>query len=301
MVRRRADRPVPRLRLGKLKEEDIPQAMELKDSFGWNQLPEDWRRYLRISPKGCFGAKIGDRLVGTAIVFLFGRIAWMSLVAVRKDFQRRGIGAALMERGLEYSESEGIELVKLDATEEGTSLYRRFGFREEYPVGMARARVEEVRPFGGREAPETGIRRMEAEDLGPVVALDREACGVDRESLIEQLFRDYPGWGLISETDRPSGFVLFRPGSHSFHIGPLAASTEGQARALLDAVTARIAETNREAELRLSMSLQNPRSVRIFSEGGFQCTPRLVRMKRGSGGLHCREQMIYAYSGPEKG
>ena len=31
-----------------LREEDIPRAMELKNALGWNQTPEDWRRFLQL-------------------------------------------------------------------------------------------------------------------------------------------------------------------------------------------------------------------------------------------------------------
>ena len=130
---------------------------------------------------------------------------------------------------------------------------------------------------------------------------------MNREELIHQLLLDYPGGGLISESDGPSGFVLCRPGSHSVQIGPLIASREGEAQALLTSAARLIrneaarSEQDSPARLSLSVNLRNPASLRLFEGMGLCCTPRLTRMHRGEGLLQCEEDLLYAYSGPEKG
>jgi len=293
------------LSVERLQEEDIPETLELKDSHGWNQLPGDLRRFLRLSGEGCFKAVAEGRLVGTCLVFIFDRIGWIALMVVRREFQRRGIGRALMERSLEFCDSKGISLIKLDGTREGYPLYRSVGFQEEFPVGMARAGVDDLRaPAPAKynlEYHGSEIRRVGMGDLEALAALDRRACGINREELIRQLLLDYPGRGLISESDGPSGFVLFRPGSHSVQIGPLIASGEGEARALLARAIGRIRGEERRGGLTLSVSLRNPDSLRLFEAMGFSCTHRLTRMRRGEGLLQCDEDILYAYSGPEKG
>ena len=47
----------PRLTLA-----DIPQAMRLKESAGWNQTALDWQRLLTLAPDGCWGIFDGETL-----------------------------------------------------------------------------------------------------------------------------------------------------------------------------------------------------------------------------------------------
>ena len=69
--------------------EDIPEAMQLKDSAGWNQTTADWVRFLTASPEGCFVAECEGRVVGTSTSIVHeGRFAWIGMVIV--DSQYRG-------------------------------------------------------------------------------------------------------------------------------------------------------------------------------------------------------------------
>jgi hypothetical protein len=40
--------------------------MRLKEGAGWNQAPEDWERFLAMSPTGCFAAERDGLVIGTA-------------------------------------------------------------------------------------------------------------------------------------------------------------------------------------------------------------------------------------------
>ena len=129
------------------------------------------RRFLRLSGGGCFKAVAEGRLVGTCLVFLFDRIGWIAMMAVRREFQRRGIGRALMERSLEFCESRGISFVMLDGTREGYPLYRSLGFHEEYIVGIAKAGMDDLRAPPTGEYHGSEIRRIGMEDLEALTTL----------------------------------------------------------------------------------------------------------------------------------
>ncbi len=81
-----------------LTETDIPQAMELKNFLGWNQTPEDWRRFLSLSPEGSFKALRGQELVGTAIAQTFDKVCWIGMVIVKEGCRHQGVGREMMKR-----------------------------------------------------------------------------------------------------------------------------------------------------------------------------------------------------------
>jgi hypothetical protein len=57
---------------------DVPFAMELKNSVGWNQTAADWLGYLEFEPTGCFVAETGGRAVGTATSIRYEeRFGWI--------------------------------------------------------------------------------------------------------------------------------------------------------------------------------------------------------------------------------
>jgi GNAT superfamily N-acetyltransferase len=86
--------------LGVLTEDDVAGALALGDVLGWNKTADDWTRIIRLSPAGCFAAREGSGLVGTITTTAYGQtLAWIGMMIVHPDRQRRGIGAALMEDG----------------------------------------------------------------------------------------------------------------------------------------------------------------------------------------------------------
>src|ERR1044071_5633272 len=91
-----------------LAEPDVAEAMRLKEAAGWNQTEADWRRILRLGPRGCFAATVGGRLVATTTTTSYGRaLAWVGMVLVEPEFRRRGIATALVRAALDSLEAEG--------------------------------------------------------------------------------------------------------------------------------------------------------------------------------------------------
>src|SRR5918998_6790432 len=99
-----------------LAEPDVAGAMRLKEAAGWNQTEEDWRRLLRLEPRGCLAGVMGGRLVATTTTTSYDRaLAWVGMVLVDPAFRRRGIATALVRAALDRLGAEGVEAVKLDA------------------------------------------------------------------------------------------------------------------------------------------------------------------------------------------
>jgi predicted N-acetyltransferase YhbS len=286
-----------------LTEADIPRAMELKNALGWNQTPEDWRRFLRLSPEGSYKAVRAGELVATGIAYIFDRVCWIGMVIVKEGCRHQGVGRLIMTRCMQYSAERQCSLIVLDATRDGVSLYGRLGFRPEFLVGTARGGIS-GRSSAQLKAPANlEIRRIEAKDLDEIVSLEASASGAVREALLVHLVREYPGRGFVchGEGEQLAGFVLHRPGFHSHQVGPMIAVNDEVAEGLLGAALSDLLSTDKEVPVILTVPMNNPGIQQLISSCGLSVVPRLTRMTRGRKRLHAREDMVYALCGPEKG
>ncbi len=242
---------------------DIPSAMRLKEAAGWNQTEQDWANVLALEPQGCWVEEQGGEVVASTTAICYGQdLAWIGMVLVRPDHRSRGLARALMEHCLEWLTTRRIRQVKLDATDMGRPLYEKLGFRAERPI----ERWIAPRPVAQGHRVVCGGPAA----FSPIASLDRETFGADRRRLIEQLLRAFPGQGIAD----PEGFILGRPGSNSYFLGPCAATTPEIARGLLVAMLDRTAAPSFFWDL----FPDNPAAVALAQELGFKRRRELVRM-----------------------
>ena len=118
------DRPEPVT----LSQAHIPQAMELSQEAGWNQLPADWRLFMTQGQ--VFGVFIGPVLAATAAIIPYGRDhAWIGMVLTRRNRRGQGLGTALLNTCIAELETLGRTAL-LDATPAGEPIYRKLGFED---------------------------------------------------------------------------------------------------------------------------------------------------------------------------
>ena len=285
-----------------LTETDIPQAMELKDSLGWNQTPEDWQRFLSLSPEGSFKALRGQELVGTAIAYVFDKVCWIGMIIVKEGCRHQGVGREMMKRCLEHCAQTGCNLIVLDATRDGVSLYERLGFRPELLVGTVRGTISK-KAMSADTHRGLNVRRIEVKDLDQIVSLEACALGAVREALLYQLVKQNPGRGFVCDNSEGNleGFVLHRPGFHSHQVGPMIARSDEAAELLVQAAFADLEPSGTKVSVMLNVPMNQAGMQKIIRTWGLRVEPRLTRMFRGRKRLHAREDMVYALSGPEKG
>src|SRR6266699_3502077 len=172
--------------LRQMTEGDVPAADELRRLAGWNQTLEDWRRLLRLEPRGCFVAVQEGEVVGTVTTTTYGRaLAWIGMMLVHAEHQRHGIGTWLMRQALEYLQGHGVECVKLDATPAGRPLYEKLGFVPESTLTRWQ-RLSSGKTQTPDSAP-SGARELTDADWKAVEALDRAAFGASRARLLRSL------------------------------------------------------------------------------------------------------------------
>lgn len=277
-----------------LDERDIHGAMRLKELAHWNQTESDWRRLLRLEPRGCFCASVDGRLVGTTTTTTYGdELAWVGMVLVDPEYRRRRIATRLMQTALDYLEKR-VAAVKLDATPDGQPVYERFGFKVESLVERWMGTARDDRRADGCETFESSSR-------SELFALDRKAFGADRSKLIEVLLADACVAPAVAAKDdgRLNGYALARRGSSATYVGPLVATDAEQAAALLDRLLGQLAGQ----QIYVDLNANFDRGAGILAARGFIKQRDLLRMSYGerSSSSAASSESVFAIAGPEFG
>jgi GNAT superfamily N-acetyltransferase len=210
----------------RLTEDRISECVALSAEAGWNQTIEDWALFLRHGTVLGLRTAHGVTVASAAVLPYPDDFAWISMVLVTPSRRRERIGTRILEACCAEAARRGL-LAMLDATPAGERVYRPLGF--EAIVNLSR--WQGVIDGGANSA--VGVRAVTAGDIPLVTAIDAAAFGSRRKFLIESLFRRLPQLAFVSADD--TGFVLARPGRIATQIGPLVATNEDAADALLDA------------------------------------------------------------------
>lgn len=219
------------LKLRKMLLSDMDSLMKLKDAEGWNQLEKDWALLLSYKDSISQVAVLDDDIVGTVTAVNYDNtVAWIGMMLVERDYRGRGIARALLLDTIDKLNK--CQSIKLDATPAGRPLYLKLGFIDEYTLyRMTSASLSKLPPIDDFTYK---AEQMMPTDIPEVAAFDKKVFGADRTALIRQLYEAYPelAW-LIKANNHITGFCLGRKGQNYTQVGPVYASSSGEARALI--------------------------------------------------------------------
>src|SRR5260370_12446812 len=274
-----------------LREADIPAALRLKELEQWNQTESDWRRLLRLQPNGCFCATIGGNVVATTTTTTYGReLAWIGMVLVDPECRRLGIATKLMHAALEYLNKAGVATVKLDATSDGRLVYEKLGFKVQSLIER----------WEGVACPQTvDCSRLDPAAHREALALDRQAFGADRSTLIKMMVEDAYLKPVVATTGdgRLIGDALARRGSASAYIGPLLATGANAATTLFEGLLGQM--SGQRVYIDMNADFEGGR--KILTERGLVKQRDLIRMSYGKESKTGSSPSIFAIAGPEFG
>lgn len=211
-----------------LTSHDIPAADTiLCMAFGTpGSRAEELHRCLSLQPDGWLLALIDGEPVGMVGAIDYGPFAWVGLMAVHPKVQRQGIGYLLMSHILAWLEARGCPLVRLDATQAGSGLYRKLGFIE---AGFTRMILDlKLEPLPDNSIAAAAM--LEA-DLPEVAALDAAVFGAHREALLQLYWRQFPGRSFAAR--KPGGELAGYLIAQITKIGPWISTSTMAAEALL--------------------------------------------------------------------
>lgn len=276
----------------RLRERDIDRAIALTDLEHWGYTRPDFLRLLALSPKGCFAAETGGRVVGVLSTTSYGPVAYLGAVIVDPSRRGQGVGERMTRTALRHLDATGVETVVLYAYLNVIPFYEKLGFRREY---------ENVRWEGPRVAsgPSSG-RPVRPSELGALSGFDATFFGASRRSLLERLATEFPESFLIAE-ERGTivGYIVGNPSGDACEIGPWVADPD-HTTAYSELFRGLQAATE-ATRFAFSAPEANP-YVREFAKGiGHDEVFRTVRMFRGENSFRGRPEGIWGLAGLEKG
>jgi GNAT superfamily N-acetyltransferase len=196
-------------------------AVLLSREAGWPHRREDWELVLSVS-EGIVALHDG-RVVATTIMTPFGSdAAAINMVIVDAAMRGRGLGRTLMDAALEKAGARNCRLV---ATKEGLPLYEKLGFTVTGEVAQHQGQALKV------EAP-SNVSWARDDEHGMICALDTAACNLDRIKLMGVL-RRLAQFAVIREQRQVKAFAGLRAFGRGFVIGPVVATTDQQAKDLI--------------------------------------------------------------------
>ncbi|MEO9005420.1 MAG: GNAT family N-acetyltransferase [Ginsengibacter sp.] len=217
--------------LRKLQLSDIADAMKLSSAEGWNQTKIDWKFLIENPENICMAAKYDNKIIGTTTAINYSnQVAWIGMVLVDKEYRGYGVSKTLLRNIFE--KLEFCKSVKLDATPDGQHIYKKFNFKDQYPIVRMVGEVIENLPSVVDN--DVLIESINPNDIPEIIALDEFAFGANRSVLIDFLIRKFPhkGW-VLKRNDRIVGITLGRDGNKYHQVGPVVASCTADAKILI--------------------------------------------------------------------
>ena len=262
---------------------DIPDAARITTlAFGSpGNRTEELRRCLALQPDGWRLALCDGIPVGTVGAIDYGPFAWIGMMTVLPERQRQGIGERLMVDILEWLDRRGCPLVRLDATQAGAGLYRKFDFKE---AGFCYLFLDpKFEPLPDYSYAVVGMQQT---DIPEVVAYDEATFGVRRESLMRMYWDGYQGRCFVarSKSGELAGYLV----AQNSRFGPWASATPQAAEDLMRTALS----LSFDSPLRLIVPSQNVLAIQMYRRLGFAEGPLHWHMARGSRGAAFRLTLI---------
>jgi len=253
--------------------DDLDFADRQKEREGWAASRDQFKLYLEHDPDGCFVATADDQPVGMVTTTCFGPSGWIGNLIVHPDFRRRGIGRALMERGLDRLRGRGVTTVRLEGDAPGIPLYRKLGFVDEFEscrLSLPESKEESTLDDSTAES-------MTAGDLDEVAALDTEIVGPNRRRFLELRFFAAELALVRRRNGKIVASLLASPTNRGFRIAPCVALEPTDARCL---IAAAVSAASGRAVL-IGLPALNVNGLELLAEIGFKKGASSLRMRLG--------------------
>jgi ribosomal protein S18 acetylase RimI-like enzyme len=259
------------------------------------QRPDSWLRELRmirkLQPAGAFLAYQRDIPVGVVVSLMYPDFTYIGPLGVRPDFQRLGIGFALMERLLAWLDQQGVTRVALDASPMGQSMYERLGF-----VACDLVDIFQRQSGGLAFQPPSGVQHLSLQNLDLITAIDKQAFGTDRSRLLQTLLDEYPQRGFLLKDGHGNarGYLI----AQEKYIGPWISQKAADAELLLKAALSLSFSTE---PVTVVAPVENSEATVLLHRFGFEKVRVLRHMVRGSNTPAGQRTNVYGQASPSLG
>ncbi len=153
-----------------------------EDQSLFNLTEKHWINWHENKLAEFYGVFYNSNLIGICLAFPFKKTASLGYMCVDFQYQRQGIGSLLLEHIINDLEKRDISLIRLYATKMGESLYRKYGFNEQF--------IGSIYEFNFHE--EIRVRRVRSSSriMPWMYSLDKQVYGDDRTKLLRFLVKN---------------------------------------------------------------------------------------------------------------
>ncbi|WP_419999722.1 GNAT family N-acetyltransferase [Streptomyces boninensis] len=217
-----------RLPVRRLATAELAAVQDLAYGRDWYYPDRTWRLLFDVGELHGVFAPGGELLSVGALTRFGAELAAIGMVMTDPGCEGRGLSRRVMERLVERA---GSGQVTLYATSAGRPLYEKLGFAATGANTMYVGHPTDV-TASGRSRP------AEPADLPGILELDARAMGVDRSQLLVRLFDYAEQLRVIESEGRLIAYGGAWRGSDKLVIGPLIATGNAEALALVDDIAA---------------------------------------------------------------
>ena len=208
---------------------DVKEAHGLSADIAWPHTIDDWQFAARVGQG--YVARDNGQLVGTCLTWpLDDNVATLGLLIVAPQAGGRGLGRALLRAAMKDHPDRTIVL---HATDVAVPLYLSEGFVHD---GWVRQFQGIAAQSDGDEAPvgcDWSLRILQRTDYDSIHALDRQATGIDRRTVLAAVLQSAEGI-VLCHSGRFAGFALQRRFGRGVVVGPVVGETEQGARLMVE-------------------------------------------------------------------
>jgi ribosomal protein S18 acetylase RimI-like enzyme len=207
---------------------DFDFTLRMTDIEKWGYLRSDFDRHVQFEPEGCFVARSDNNYVGMITTTSYDHFGFIGGLIVPEQYRGYGIGAELMQVGMDYLKQKGVSTSELDGVFPAVPLYRRLGFRDKYLS---------LRFFRNPKEIKTGNISPSDFSIEKIIDFDRQKTGLDRSRLLKGFFEQIPDSLFVNRQPDSFGYAIVKPCAGNFSmIGPMVCDNIKNAENLLKAI-----------------------------------------------------------------
>ncbi|UCE24128.1 MAG: GNAT family N-acetyltransferase, partial [Candidatus Zixiibacteriota bacterium] len=174
---------------------------------------------IRFNPDGCFALVDGDDVTGMITSTVYQQVGWLGWLFVLEEYRQRGLGAQLMEKGIEHIRSRDIKTVLLEADLKAIPLYERLGFVEHFNTQHFTLTRGDFK-CGHRIAAQ--VASIARDDLNAIADFDRGFFHEDRLGLFETVVSNPTFRGFAAtKGGKMAGYIFVTEATENQQVSPL--------------------------------------------------------------------------------
>jgi len=279
-----------------IKEDDLDLVYTLCKNERWNYSLKMIERLFSYEPNGCFAAYVKGKFAGHVFSLNYGKIGWIGVLIVSKEYRRRGIGTLLMKQAMKYLLDLGVNTIKLEAVPEFANIYRKLGFINEFDSLRFQKVNEKYNETCG-----LNIKPIKRNNIVEIAKFDQKYFGSNRTRILLKLYEDNSELCFVSYIDsRIAGYIMCGKMETGYRIGPWVCNPRYTAIAK-ELILNCMKTVGIKERLYVGVPAVNDAAVKILQDLNFKLYSKSIRMRFGKKNERECIKGVFSIGGPEQG